>query len=70
MVEINTIHALRETVQKLGDAELKSEILGKLTEVLNALVAKQGEIEAMRAQLAAANAQAGQFPELVYDPPV
>jgi len=70
MVEINTIHALRETVQKLGDAELKSEILGKLTEVLNALVAKQGEIEAMRAQLAAANAQAGQFSELVYDPPV
>lgn len=70
MVEINIIHGLRETVQKLGDTELKNEILGKLAEILNALVAKQGEIEAMRVQLAAANAQAGQSPGLVYDPPV
>ena len=70
MVEINIIHGLRETVQKLGDAELKNELTGKLTEVLNALVAKQGEIEAMRVQLAAANTQAAQSPGLVYDPPV
>lgn len=70
MVEINIIHGLRETVQKLGDDELKDEILGKLAEVLNAMVAKQGEIETMRVQLAAANAQAGQPPGLVYDPPV
>ena len=70
MVTLNSIHALRESVQKVSDGKLKEEILGKLSEVQENMVARQGEFEVMRAHLHSTDAHSAQSSPFVYDPPV
>lgn len=73
---METIKSLIRTVKRVSDAQLRSEMLGKVTEVQDKLVrthaqlqAKQAEIESLRAHLAKSGNQAAWPSGIVYDPP-
>ena len=77
MVTIKPIELLRQTVQKVGDPNLQSELLGRVSEVQRNLAAvtehahsQRGEIERLRAQLSATAGPAGCWTTPLYDPPV
>ncbi len=64
MATIPTIDALLQSARKIADDHLKDELLGRITEVRQDLTAKQGQIDALRAQLGAPHPMA-----IAYDPP-
>ncbi len=77
MVTINPIELLRQSVQKVGDPNLKSELLGRVSEVQRSLAAatehvhsQSGEIDRLRTRLSTTAAPAGRWVTPVYDPPV
>lgn len=74
MVSMQTIEALRKGVQRIGDAELKNELLGKVAEIQRGFSAvrerlqtQTGELEHLRARL---DGNGSRCRALVYDPPV
>ena len=76
MVTINPIELLRQSVQKVGDPNLQSELLGRVSEVQRNLAAvterahsQSGEINRLKTQLSAA-APTGRWSTPLYDPPV
>ena len=64
---MTVMHALLQSVEKIGDSELKNEILCQINDLRRDLVNQQGLIETMRARLDAAGRSSA---ALVYDPPV
>ena len=70
MVTINAIHALRESVQRVDNVELKNELLGRIADILHDLSAQHDQIETMRTQLAQTHVQDAPPIVIVYDPPV
>ncbi len=65
----NKFDALFRGLQGLGDDELKSEMLGLLTELQHDVRNKQGQIESLRAQLDGTGCRAAAG-GVQYDPPV
>ena len=77
MVAVDTIQSLFQSLERLGNSELKSEMCNKLNQVRGAVVtlhehlrAKDGEIQSLRMQLQSHGNSAGQIPGFIYDPPV
>jgi len=77
MVMVKVIESLFENVARLGDDELKCEILHKLQQVRGDVVAlhghlaaKETEIRSLNSRLAAAGNGNGPSNSFVYDPPV
>ena len=73
---METIRSLMRAVEKIGDARLRYEMLGQVTEVQARLVrtheqlhAKQAEIEGLRAHLANSGNHGAWPSAIVYDPP-
>lgn len=69
MATIPTIDALLQSAQKVADDHLKDELLGRITQVKQDLTAKQGQIEALRAQVGATDAGTPHPLAIAYDPP-
>ncbi len=69
MATMPTIDALLQSAQKIADDQLKNELLGRITQVKQDLTAKQGQIEALRAQLGTMDAGAPHPMAIAYDPP-
>ena len=74
---METIKSLIRAVEKVGDAQLRHEMLGKVTEVQDKLVrtheqlqAQQAEIDGLRAHMGSCGNHAGCRLPIVYDPPV
>ena len=74
---METIRSLIRTVEKVGDVQLRHEMLGKVTEVQNKLVrtreelrAKQAEIDGLRAHVANHGIHTRRRSAIIYDPPV
>ena len=70
MVTINALCALRESVQRVDNVELKNELLTRIADILNGLSSQHEQIEAMRRQLARTQVQEAPPMVIVYDPPV
>ena len=67
------INALRQSIEeKVGDHELRSELLKRIEELQRCLLEKQGQIEELTTRLTAASARGWRPSEPVYDydPPV
>ncbi len=74
---METIRSLIRTVEKVGDVQLRHEMLGKVTEVQNKLIrtheelrAKQAEIDGLRAHVASQGIHTKRRSAIIYDPPV
>ena len=65
-----TIQALRQCVQKVADADLKTELLGKISDVQRDIINAQVQMDAIRSQLGATAPQNPVRATVVYDPPV
>ena len=73
---MDTIRSLRQSVERIGDSELKHEMLSKVDEVHDHLAttheqlhARQAELDAMRARGAGSTNIAAPATEF-YDPPI
>ncbi len=63
------IQALRQCVQRIVDADLKSELLGKISDVQRDIINAQVQMDAIRSQLSVAAPQNLVRTTFVYDPP-
>lgn len=70
MVTINALNALRETVQRVTDIELKNELLGRITDIQHILASRQNQLEAGRAHVPGIAPRETPPLVIVYDPPV
>ena len=74
---METIRSLIETLQKLGDAQLRHEVLGKAAEVQHTLAraherlqAQQAELDGLRTHMSGCGQHQCCAPGIFYDPPV
>ena len=61
------IYTLFQSVKKIGDTELRNEIMCQINDLRRDLIDQQGLIETMRTRLDAAGRSSA---ALIYDPPV